>query len=66
MPTGAAAETEAGKFSSSKQASHVQSLEAELAADAGPRLPQPMHKGQAETRVEVRRGKSLDWRTEGG
>lgn len=62
MVTGAVAEAEEA-FTPSKQAWHVQSLEAmELAAEGGPRLPQPMHKGQAETRVEVRMGKSVAWR----
>jgi hypothetical protein len=63
MLTGVVAETEE-EFTSSKQAWHVQSLEAiKLVAEGGPRLPQPMHKGQAETRLEVRMGKSLAWGT---
>ena len=62
MLTVAVAEAEEA-CTSSKQAWHVQSLEAtELAAEGGPRLPQPMHKRQAETRVEVRMGKSVAWR----
>lgn len=64
MLTGAVVELEE-EFTSSKQAWHVHSSEVvELVVKAGPRLPQPMHKGQAETREDVRICKSLVMGTE--
>jgi len=65
MLTGAKEELGEQEFTCSKQAWHVHSLEiVDLAVKGGPRVPQPMHKGQAETRAEVRTWKSLIMGTE--